>query len=83
MRASGTFTPGDLPSTEKAVAAALSGAGLPPTAARAWLSSAAGRLEADAEWSLDYDDELQVATFEVWKEGRLVFGLDDWMPTSG
>ena len=80
MRASGTFSPADLAGTEKQVSKALADAGLPPTAARAWLASASGRLEHDAEWSLDYDDELQVASFEVWADGRLVFGLDDWLP---
>ena len=23
----------------------------------------------------------QVASFEVWKDGQLVFGLDDWLPS--
>lgn len=82
MRASGTFSPADLVGTEAAVAKALGDAGLPPTAARAWMSSAAGRLDAhaEAEWRLDYDDELQVASFEVYLDGRMVFGLDDWLP---
>ncbi len=80
MHATGTFTPADLAGTEAQVAKALRDAGLPPTAARAWLSSAAGRLDAEAEWSLDYDAELQVASFEVWRDGRMVFGLDDWLP---
>ena len=81
MRASGTFSPGDLSGTEAQVAKALTEAGLPATVARAWLSSAAGRLQSDAQWSLDYDADLQVASFEVWKDGQLVFGLDDWLPT--
>lgn len=80
MRVSGTFHPADLPGTEQQVSAALRRAGLPPGAARTWLASAAGRLQADAEWSLDYDRDLQVASFEVWKDGKLVFGLDDWLP---
>jgi hypothetical protein len=81
MRASGTFTPQDLPATEAQVARALADAGLPSGVARTWLSSAAGRLQHDAQWSLDYDVELQVASFEVWKDGKMVFGLDDWLPT--
>lgn len=80
MRASGTFTPADLATTEADVARALAGAGLPPTAARTWLASAAGRLDTVAEWTLEYDSELQVATFEVSRDGVLVFGLDDWLP---
>ena len=83
MRAAGTYSPADLAATERSVAAALRGAGLPPTAARSWMSSAAGRLDGDAEWSLDYDADLQVASFEVWKDGRMVFGLDDWLPQPG
>ena len=83
MRASGTFSPADLNGTEAQVSQALTEAGLPPTAARGWLSSAAGRLRTDAQWSLDYDPELQVASFEVWKDGELLFGLDDWLPSSG
>jgi hypothetical protein len=43
---------------------------------------AAGRFEQDAQWSLDYDVELQVASFEVWQDGKMVFGLDDWLPSS-
>ena len=82
MRASGTFSPGDLSATEAQVARALTDAGLPAGVARSWLSSAAGRLEHDAQWSLDYDVELQVASFEVWKDGKMVFGLDDWLPSS-
>ena len=82
MRATGTFSPVDLAGTEAAVSKALADAGLPPTAARAWMSSAAGRLDAQAEaqWTLDYDGELQVASFEVYLDGRMVFGLDDWLP---
>ena len=82
MRASGTFSPQDLSATEAQVALALTQAGLPSGVARSWLSSAAGRLEHDAQWSLDYDVELQVASFEVWKDGKLVFGLDDWLPSA-
>ena len=82
MRASGTYLPEDPAATEREVALALRAAGLPPTAARSWLASAAGRLEAAAQWSLDYDADLQVASFEVWKDGVLVFGLDDWLPLS-
>ena len=82
MRASGTFSPQDLSATEAQVALALTQAGLPSGVARSWLSSAAGRLEHDAQWSLDYDVELQVASFEVWKDGKLVFGLDDLLPSS-
>ena len=82
MRASGTFSPQDLGATEAQVARALTDAGLPPGVARTWLSSAAGRLEHDAHWSLDYDVELQVASFEVWKDGKMVFGLDDWLPSA-
>ena len=81
MRATGTFTPADLAGTEVEVARALSGAGLPPTAARAWLASAAGRLDTVAQWTLEYDSDLQVATFEVSRDGVLVFGLDDWLPS--
>ncbi len=82
MRASGTFSPRDLGATEAQVSRALTEAGLPAGAARSWLSSAAGRLEHDGQWSLDYDVELQVASFEVWKDGKMVFGLDDWLPSS-
>lgn len=82
MRASGTFFPQDLGATEAQVARALAAAGLPAGAARTWLSSAAGRLQHDAQWSLDYDVDLQVASFEVWKDGQLVFGLDDWLPST-
>ena len=82
MRASGIFSPRDLSGTEAQVAQALTAAGLPAGVARSWLSSAAGRLEHDAQWSLDYDVDLQVASFEVWKDGKMVFGLDDWLPTA-
>ena len=82
MRASGTYFPADPAATEAQVSRALAEAGLPPGAARAWLSSAAGRLESEAQWSLDYDAVLQVASFELWKDGQLVFGLDDWLPGS-
>lgn len=81
MRTSGTFLPADLAATEAQVAEALVAAGLPATAARSWLSSAAGRLQTEAQWSLDYDQDLQIASFEVWKDGDLVFGLDDWLPS--
>ena len=82
MRASGIFSPQDLSATEAQVALALTQAGLPSGVARSWLSSAAGRLEHDAQWSLDYDVDLQVASFEVWKDGELLFGLDDWLPSA-
>ena len=82
MRASGTFSAADLRATEVQVSRALAEAGLPATVARAWLASASGRLQCDAQWTLDYDGELQVASFEVWKDGELVFGLDDWLPSA-
>ena len=82
MRASGRFSPADLVGTEALLARALTEVGLPGTTARAWLSSAAGRLHCEAQWSLDYDVELQVASFEVWKDGQMVFGLDDWLPSA-
>ena len=81
MRASGTYSAADLHATEAQVSRALSEAGLPPGVARGWLSSASGRLAGDGQWSLDYDAELQVASFEVWKDGQLLFGLDDWLPS--
>ena len=81
MRASGTYSVADLIATEEQISRALKDAGLPPGAARGWISSAAGRLDADGQWSLDYDGELQVASFEVWKDGELLFGLDDWLPS--
>lgn len=80
MGASGNFLPDDLTGTEAQIANALAHEGLPPTAARAWLSSAAGRVSTGGRWSLDYDADLQVASFEVWQDGQLVFGLDDWLP---
>ena len=80
MRASGTYSPSDPAGTEAQVSQALAAAGLPPGAARAWLSSAAGRLDREAQWAFDYDAALQVASFELWQDGRLVFGLDDWLP---
>ena len=80
MRASGTYSATDPTATEAQVCKALQDAGLPAGAARAWLASAAGRLQTDAHWSLDYDVDLQVASFEVWQDGELVFGLDDWLP---
>ena len=80
MRASGTYSATDPRATEAQVSKALLDAGLPAGAARAWLASAAGRLHTDAHWSLDYDVDLQVASFEVWQDGQLVFGLDDWLP---
>ena len=80
MRASGTYSASNPSATEAQVSEALREAGLPIGAARAWLASAAGRLQDDAHWSLDYDVDLQVASFEVWQDGRLVFGLDDWLP---
>ena len=76
----GAFRPGDLASTEAEVQQALASLRLPASAARLWLSSAAGRLDCDAEWALDYDVDLELATFEVRLDERLVFGLDDWLP---
>ena len=81
MCVSGTYDAGDPAGTEAQLSRALREAGLPPAVARGWLSSASGRLAGDGQWSLDYDVELQVASFEVWADGRLVFGLDDWLPS--
>jgi hypothetical protein len=81
MRASGTYSAADPSATEAQLARALSEAGLPAGVARGWLSSASSRLSEDGQWSLDYDAELQVASFEVWQDGRLIFGLDDWLPS--
>ena len=81
MRASGSYSAADPGATEAQVSRALREAGLPPEVGRGWLSSASGSLADDGQWSLDYDAELQVASFEVWKDGRLLFGLDDWLPS--
>lgn len=76
----GAFRPDDLARTEREVQQALATLRLPASAARLWLSSAAGRLDCDAEWALEYDADLELATFEVRLDERLVFGLDDWLP---
>ena len=81
MRASGTYSASDPRATEEQLTRALREAGLPAGVARGWLSSASGRLDGDGHWSLEYDAELQVASFEVWKDGQLLFGLDDWLPS--
>lgn len=80
MRLSGTYLPDDPTATEAEVRRALAALHLPPSAARMWLSSAAGRLDERAEWVLDYDADLELATFEVRVGERVVFGLDDWLP---
>jgi hypothetical protein len=80
VRIRGAYRPDDLPATEGEVKQALTELRLPPGAASLWLSSAAGRLDTQAEWALDYDPELELATFEVRAGDRLVFGLDDWLP---
>lgn len=80
VRITGTYLPDDLVQTEREVQRALEAMRLPVSAARMWLSSAAGRLDRPAEWALDYDPDLELATFEVLLGGRLVFGLDDLLP---
>lgn len=80
MRITGDYLPDDLTRTERDVQRALESLRLPVSAARMWLSSAAGRLDRPARWALDYDPDLELATFEVQLGGRLVFGLDDWLP---
>jgi hypothetical protein len=80
VRISGVYLPDDLTATEAAVRRALEQLRLPPSAARLWLSSAAGRLDRPAEWALDYDPDLELATFEVLLDSRLVFGIDDLLP---
>lgn len=80
MRITGDYLPADPTRTEREVQRALETLQLPVSAARMWLSSAAGRLDRPAQWALDYDPELELATFEVQLGGRLVFGLDDWLP---
>lgn len=80
MRISGAYLPDDLMATEAGVRRALEQLRLPPSAARLWLSSAAGRLDRPAQWALDYDPDLELASFEVLLEGQLVFGIDDLLP---
>lgn len=80
MRISGAYQPDDLTATEAGVRRALEQLRLPASAARLWLSSAAGRLDRTAEWAVDYDPDLELATFEVLLDGRLVFGIDDLLP---
>lgn len=80
MRICGPYLPDDLTATETALRRALEQLRLPASAARLWLSSAAGRLDRAAEWALDYDPDLELATFEVLIQGRLVFGIDDLLP---
>jgi hypothetical protein len=80
VRISGAYLPDDLTATEAGIRRALEQLRLPPSAARLWLSSAAGRLDQPAEWLLDYDPDLELATFEVLLDSRLVFGIDDLLP---
>ena len=80
MRITGAYLPDDPTATEAGVRRALERLQLPPSAARLWLSSAAGRLDRPAEWAVDYDPDLELATFEVLLDGRLVFGIDDLLP---
>lgn len=43
-----------------------------------WTSAAAGKVDRPAaRWTLEYDPQLRLVSFEVWAGGVCVYGADD------
>lgn len=52
-----------------------------PGLAGRWLASAERHMNAADPLTLraEYDQQLSLFTFEVWRDGERVFGIDDWI----
>jgi hypothetical protein len=46
-----------------------------------WLSGAQDALQGEAELVLfaQYDEALLLFTVEIWRSGRRIYGIDDWL----
>lgn len=46
-----------------------------------WLRSATERVAADAEArvTVDFDEDIHLLSFDVWVDGRRVYGADDFV----
>ena len=67
--------------TAEQVGSHLSGWGVATSAPALWAASAAAHVHdaEGAEWTVEWDEDLQLVSFEVWQAGRRLFGLDDWL----
>ncbi len=55
--------------------------GLPPTSGARWVSALSRPLphEGALELYLEYDPVTELATVELWQEGQVCYGIDDWL----
>jgi hypothetical protein len=81
VRATGTFHAADARATAQEVGSALSAWGVRTSAPAMWAASAAERVRdaEGAQWTVEWDEDLRLVSFEVWQAGHRLFGLDDWL----
>ena len=84
VRATGPFDSTDPYAAALLVKAAAEGWGIGLPAVGPWTRVAAARLSGElAEWTLEYDPDLHLASFEVFYNGTCVFGSDDIVRAQG
>ena len=81
MRATGTYDATDVRGTAQQVGTRLTAWGVTTSAPALWAASAAEHVRdaTGAEWTVEWDEDLRLVSFEVWQAGRRLFGLDDWL----
>ncbi|MCW2777306.1 MAG: hypothetical protein JWN17_1031 [Frankiales bacterium] len=80
MRAAGVFDRADPDGAAAEVTRVLRGWQVRGGAARLWTASAAAHVRSSpAEWVVEYDEAVQLVSFEVFEQERRVFGIDDWL----
>ena len=81
VRLEGQFDRRDVPSQAARIAALAEQWRLSVPAIGLWVSLAATRLATgSARWTLEYDPHLHLISFEVYADGRRVYGVDDMVP---
>ena len=80
MRTEGVFY-ADYEATAEAVAEAAQAWSLRVPAVRLWAQVARDMLpEApSARWTLEFDPQMKLVSFDVWADGRRVYGADDFL----
>lgn len=78
VRSEGPFQPDHRRAAVVAVKAAAAQWGIDVPAVGVWTQAAAPLVTSGrARWRLEYDPRMKLVSFEVWADGRCVYGSDD------
>ena len=78
MLAEGPFDPRNHELAVAAAKSAAAGWGVRVPAVGLWTKAASQLVSSStARWRLEYDPRMRLVSFEVWVDGRCVYGSDD------